>query len=79
MQGHVPYINQAFLVLVQARVLIIHIYDAAFFKEDSISSVFVDAMSIVKGMPMSVVDSLCKCCTGEEGRGDRSRKDLSME
>ena len=29
---------------------------------------------------MDVVDSLCKCCTGEEqGRGDRSRKDLSME
>ncbi len=39
---------------------ILHIYDDACFKEDSISSVFVDAMPIVKGMSMGVVDSLCK-------------------
>ena len=75
MQGHVPYINQAFFNLGARARPIIHIYDALCFKEDSVSSVFVDAIPIVTRMlMMGVVDSLYKCCTGEQGRGDRSKK-----
>jgi hypothetical protein len=61
MQSHVPYIEPGFFNLSARARFIIHIYAAACFKEDSISRVFVDAMIIMKGMPMGVVDFLCKC------------------